>query len=267
MMNYKVFLLTLLAAVVAGGCVPASGRIGTAGADAAKVCHDTDGLEIPAYGADEHVVVYDGFTSSYNHTTLIPDWVAYELLETELNGEYRTKSSNFSRDPDLEGRQASREDYSRSGWDRGHMAPKADMRWSSAAYWQSHYFTNICPQNHEFNAGDWNKLEKKVRKWAEQYGRVWVVCGPIFTTHEYGTIGAAAVHVPDQFFKALLVEDDGRYAAIAYVMPNYNRRRPLAEYACTVDSLESLIGRDLFPGLEDSVENAVEREIVWEYWQ
>ena len=96
-------------------------------------------LEIPYYEAGEHIVHYEGFTVSYNHTTLVPNWVAYELTASELNGQYDTRSSNFSRDPNLKGKQASREDYSHSGWDKGHMCPKADLRWSEQAYWQSHY--------------------------------------------------------------------------------------------------------------------------------
>ena len=63
-------------------------------------------LEIPAYDAEEHIINYEGFTVSYNHTTLVPNWVAYELTATELNGYYDTKSSNFSRDPNIKGKQA-----------------------------------------------------------------------------------------------------------------------------------------------------------------
>ena len=164
-------------------------------------------LELPQVQDGEHIIEYEGFVVSYNHTTLVPNWVAYELTASELNGYYDTKSSNFSRDPDLEGRQASREDYSHSGWDKGHMAPKADLRWSEKAYWQSHYFPNICPQNHDLNRYDWNSLEKQVRRLAQRYDTVWVVCGPIFEKHEFGTIGNAKVQVPDYFFKALLIAD------------------------------------------------------------
>ena len=220
-------------------------------------------LEIPAYGTEEHIIEYNGFTVSYNHTTLVPDWVAYELTAEELEVKYDSRSSNFSRDPNLRGKQASREDYSHSGWDKGHMAPKADLRWSEQSYWQSHYFTNICPQDHKLNGGDWNTLEKTVRHWAKKYGRVWVVCGPVFDSCRYGTIGQARVHVPDAFFKALLIHDRNGYHAVAYVMPNEGKHHSLRHYICSVDQLEELIGRDLFPALEDETEALVEASVDW----
>lgn len=263
----KTYMNMALLALLICSCEPTNGRGDTFTDPISRVDPRAKKLELPAFEKDEHVLDYDGFTSSYNHTTLIPNWVAYELTFVELDGSYDTRSSNFSRDPNLEGPQASREDYSHSGWDKGHMAPKADMRWSSSAYWQSHYFTNVCPQNHNFNAGDWNTLEKQVRKWAKKYGKVWVVCGPIFTDREFGTIGHAKVQVPDLFFKALLIKNGSDYSAIAYVMPNRAKHHPLKEYACTIDDLEEMIGRDLFPKLDDHIETKVESEISWLYWQ
>lgn len=226
-----------------------------------------ESLEIPSFSRSEDINKYKGFTVSYNHTTLVPNWVAYELTSSELDGDYDNKNSNFSRDPNLIGSQASREDYSNSGWDKGHMAPKADMRWSSQAYWQSHYFTNICPQNHKFNAGDWNTLEKSVRNWARKYERIWIVCGPIFTTHQYGTIGQAKVQVPDKFFKALLIKNGNDYESIAFVMPNNGQHHPQNSYAMSVDQLEEIIQRDLFPNLEDPIEEATERDFDLTYWK
>lgn len=223
-------------------------------------------LECPAYGKGEHIVDYNGFVVSYNHTTLVPDWVAYELTADELEVRYSSKSSNFSRDPNLKGRQASREDYSRSGWDKGHMAPKADMRWSEQSYWQSHYFTNICPQNHQLNGGDWNALENTVRRWAKKYGRVWVVCGPVFDSCRYGTIGKAGVQIPDAFFKAVLVpRADGSYSGLAFVMPNEGKHHSLSHYVCSIDQLEEVLGRDLFPALDDETEAIVEAQAVMSF--
>ena len=87
-----------------------------------------DGLELPAYGEDEDVIVHLGYTASYNHQTLVSDWVAWELTAEEVDGTNEGQYS-FSRDPDVRFPKASREDYSRSGWDKGHMAPRADMKW------------------------------------------------------------------------------------------------------------------------------------------
>lgn len=220
-----------------------------------------DCLECPAYTTDEHIVEYSGFVVSYNHQTLVPNWVAYELTADELEVRYSSKSSNFSRDPQLKGRQASREDYSHSGWDKGHMAPKADMRWSERSYWESHYFTNICPQNHQLNGGDWNRLEQAVRRWAKRYGRVWVVCGPVFDSCRYGTIGKADVQIPDAFFKAVLFPVEGGFGAVAYVMPNDGTHHSLNHYWMTVDQLEQLTGKDFFPALDDQTEAAVESAV------
>ena len=220
-------------------------------------------LELPNYGNGEDIICYEGFTVSYNHSTLIPNWVAYQLTADELDGYYNNKSSIFSRDPNLKGRQASREDYSHSGWDKGHMCPKADLRWSEKAYWQSHYFPNICPQNHNLNGGDWNSLEKSVRRWAKRYGCVWVVCGPVIDSCRYGTIGDAMVQVPDAFFKAVLVHDGFSFHAVAFVMPNRSGHQSLRRYACTVDQLESILDRNLFPALDDDVEASVEASSNW----
>jgi len=230
------------------------------------IAHSSVAIEIPAIDSGETIICYSGFALSYNRTTLVPDWVAYELTAAETEGGYTTKSSSFSRDPNLKGRQASREDYSRSGWDKGHMAPKADMRWSEKSYWESHYFTNVCPQNHRLNCGDWNRLEKAVRSWAQSRGSVWVVCGPIFTTNAYGTIGASEVHIPDYFFKALLTRCDGRYSAIGFVFPNDDRDYQLRKQAVTIDRIEELIGRDLFPALPDDEEVRAEAAFHWDDW-
>ena len=127
-------------------------------------------IELPSYSSDEDVIEYSGFTTSYNHETLIPNWVAYELTAEELEPVYTSQSSTFSMDFDVKGRQVSREDYSRSGWDKGHMAPRADMKWSCQALEESYYFTNVCPQDHEMNSQAWRKIEELTRRLARRYG-------------------------------------------------------------------------------------------------
>ena len=65
--------------------------------------------------------------------------------------------------------QTSTGDYTKSGYDRGHMAPAADMKWNKQAMEESFYMSNICPQNPNLNRGDWNDLEEKSRQMAKKY--------------------------------------------------------------------------------------------------
>lgn len=224
-------------------------------------------LELPALQEEDIIIVYSGFALCYNLDRLIPDWVAYELTAEEVGGEV-PRARGFSMDMNYQGRQAMREDYSNSGWDKGHMAPSADMKWSQAAMTESFYLTNICPQDPTLNGRDWHALENRVRDWAQRYGRVWVVCGPIVRDNQYGTIGERAVTVPDGFYKAVLRQDaDETWHAIAFVFDNNATRQPLKDAVVTVDALEAQIGYDLFANLDDSVEAGVESVANWEDWR
>ena len=71
------------------------------------------------------------------------------------------------------------------------------------------------------------------------------------------------VQVPDAFFKAVLVHDGSSFHAVAFVMPNRSGHQSLRRYACTVDQLESILERDIFPALDDDVEASVESSSNW----
>lgn len=223
------------------------------------------GVELPATVPDEDIVRHLGYTAGYNHTTLCPDWVAWELTAEEADGQNDGQFS-FSRDPDVRFPKASREDYSHTGWDKGHMAPRADMRWSCQALEESYYFTNICPQDHTMNSQAWRKIEEMTRRVATHYGRVWVVCGPVFAdTGSVATLGPAGVWVPSAFFKALAVSiSDSTYATVAFLVENNAQTYSPRHYAVSVDSVESVVGRDLFCQLPESAEAAFDWN-VWKY--
>ena len=247
----------LTAVVVLVGC-----GHGQAGRVFAKQASDTS-IELPAYTPDEDIIVHLGYTASYNHTTLCPDWVAWELTDDEALGQNDGQYS-FSRDPDVHFPKASREDYSNSGWDKGHMAPRADMRWSCQAMEESYYFTNICPQDHEMNSQAWRKIEELTRRLARSHGRVWVVCGPIY---DHGkpltTIGQAGVWVPNAFYKALAIStSDSTYATVGFLVDNNPQSFSPRHYAVAVDSVEAIVGRDLFPTLPEEAESSFE----WRLW-
>ena len=217
------------------------------------------GLPAPIDGED--IVCHEGYTAAYNHTTLCPDWVAWELTAEEADGQLEGQYS-FSRDPDVAFPKASREDYSNSGWDKGHMAPRADMKWSLRALEESYYFTNVCPQDHEMNSQAWRKIEELTRRLARHYGAVQVVCGPIFDSTNHRHIGPACVHVPDRFFKVLAINVGGDWHTVGFIVVNTPQSRSPRHYAVTVDSVEAVIGRDLFPSLDEEVEGAYD----WNIW-
>ena len=222
-------------------------------------------MEIPAIRSSDIILVYNGFVVNYNTKWLIPNWVAYELTAEEVAGEV-PRARGFSMDLDYKDRQAMREDYSNTGWDKGHMAPSADMKWSQTAMNESFYLTNICPQNHDLNGKAWHSLEKYIRDWALKFGSVWVVCGPYVYANSFGTIGAHNVVVPDGFFKAVLRFDGDNYRSIAFVFENNSQSQPVKSAVVSVTDVEALVGYDLFTNLNDRIEESIEAQSNWDEW-
>ena len=104
-------------------------------------------------------VEYAGMIMSFNPSMHVPNWVSWELTESETT--YHAKRFNkFMADESVEGC-AETWDYNYSGYDRGHMAPAGDMKWSDEAMRQTFYLTNICPQMKSLNTGAWKRLEEK----------------------------------------------------------------------------------------------------------
>lgn len=210
------------------------------------------------------IVQHTGYVVSHNSKWKIPNWVAYELTRREVAGT-NPRNDEFCPDPDVRGHKAQLEDYRGSGYDRGHMAPAADMKWSKKVMRESFYLSNMCPQNPSLNRGDWNDLEEKVRKWAKRDSAIIVVCGPIIPKRPK-TIGHGKVAVPTAFFKVVLSPYGGQTSAIGFIMPNEKCNAPLKTYARTIDEVEAATGFDFFAALPDDVEQSVEVGYSLDYW-
>lgn len=214
----------------------------------------------------EQLIEHEGFRISYNANWCIPNWVAYELTKEETRGDVE-RTDYFDIDPTVSGRQARFSDYSHTGYDRGHMAPAGDMKWSKEAMDACFYLTNICPQNHNLNKGDWNDLEMKCRDWARRYGKVWIVTGPIVTSQEPKTIGSRHVVVPDAFYKVILAKKDGRYEGVGFVMNNADGNGDIMDDCHSIDEVENLTGIDFFYALPDEIEDKVEISFNPDVWR
>lgn len=219
-------------------------------------------LELPiSKGKNGQLLQKTGFCISYNSQTKTPHWVAWELTKEETRGNVE-RNEKFLPDPEIKGVKVETYDYSRSGYDRGHMAPAGDMKWNEDAMQESFYMSNICPQDHNLNKGDWNDLENKTREWARRYGKAYIVCGPIYWEGEtIKRIGKRQVAVPHAFFKAILVYKRGTPIAMGFYFKNQPGHQDLENYLISIDDLEQLTHLDFFSILPDDIENKIEKEV------
>lgn len=273
-MNKKTTIL-ILAAVLSVALIVAS--IATKGKTGAQteVAHTgsavvvPDGaLEIPTYTrAREHSqqIEHKAYTVDYNEEWRLANWVAYPLTAEHTKGPVE-RYNKFDADPQVRGATAQWWDYKHTTYDRGHLVPAGDMKWDETAMRECFYLSNIAPQDHTFNEGDWNYLENRVRGWANFYGKVYVACGPIVSQHPE-VIGENCIAVPDSFYKVVLCDMRGTWKAVGFVCPNDPTHHNLNHYCRTVDYVESLTGIDFFPLLPDDEENRAESEIDWEAWR
>ena len=268
--NYTRYLLTLLlACALYFGYEPLANVIQSAPATTEALPADANALfPAPLNGMPEKILVRRGYTVSYNLEHNLPNWVAWELTPDKLI-ERESRTDKFLPDPDLpEDVAVTTDDYKRSGWDRGHMCPAGDNRWHWRAMQESFYMTNICPQHHNLNRGDWKELEEACRDWAQREGRLFIVCGPVLYRQPHKTIGREhRITVPEAFFKVVLCPDSNPPRAIGFLYKNTSGNHPLDSYVNSVDQVERITGIDFFPALPDEVEEKVEAEYDLNLWK
>lgn len=264
----KINAIIVAISLLLTACIPSTPNSGKRKAQSTKSSTPIQ-LELPAIKESDSIIRHTAYTASYNSPKRIPNWVAYELTPREARGTVpRPKNSPFIEDPDYSGFQPSRKDYANDQkWDKGHMAPCADMKLTEQIMRESFYFTNVCPQNHSMNAGIWQSLEERVHNMAAKYDiTVFVICGPLITESKYGTLGPAKISIPDSFFKALLYKDTKGYHSIAFVIPNEPTTESIWSFAITVNDLELLSGIDCFTGLDKTIQEKIESQLIPTDW-
>ncbi len=211
---------------------------------------------------------HTGYTVSFNREHNAPNYVAWELTADEAEGNV-PRYKDFQPDPSVpEPHRVTTDDYKGSGYDRGHMAPAADMKWSNDAMRECFYMSNICPQNGTLNSGTWSTLEKACRRWAKQEGAVYIVCGPVYKGRKHKTIGRDhKITVPEGFFKVVLSLREGEEKAIGFYFANHDGKQPLQQAATTVDVIEELTGMDFFVNVDDELERKIEAAASLKAWR
>lgn len=207
---------------------------------------------------------YEGFRLAFNPDNRTPDWVAWELLGTETDGT-TARSNRFWQDQELEGC-PSTADYARSGYDRGHLCPAADQKWSPKAMEDCFVMANMCPQDHSLNSGAWNTLENKERVWAQRDSAIVIAAGPIYEKSDTKRIGQADVRVPGAFYKVIIAPYVDKPRGIAFIFPNMSSPGSMENYVTTIDDVEKLTGLDFFYNLPDDIEHMVESTASFREW-
>lgn len=226
-----------------------------------------DGMEIPIYTKgkiSETIKKRYSYTLSYNHEMKNPNWVAWTITASHASG--KVQRMDFSDDEDMPDPKGYLSDYYNSGYDRGHMCPAGDNKWSEKAMEDCFLITNMCPQNSGLNRGAWNSIEQQCRAWAKKYGKVYVVCGPVYLNKQHRKIGKNKVVVPEAFFKVVLCMK-GTPKAIGFICRNQSQKGvEKADFINTVDEVERITGYDFFSKLPNSVEKKVEAHADINEW-
>jgi endonuclease G len=221
-------------------------------------------LEYPFFEEGEQLIIHTGYTLSYNEEAEQANWVAYELTAQETQKAFE-RTNKFLVDPSISTGSATDDDYKKSGFDRGHLAPAADMGWSSTTMIESFYFSNMSPQQPGFNRGIWKNLESLVRTWATENESIYVVTGPVLT-QGLPTIGWNKVAIPNYYYKVILDYRNPSIKGIGFVLPNTSSKEPLQRFALSIDSVEKITGIDFFYSLPNDQEESIETELCISCW-
>ncbi len=215
-------------------------------------------------GLPSQIVDYEGYTVSFNRENHTPNYSAWELTRDETEGTVK-RSNKFMTDNNVYGCPDTR-DYTRSGYDRGHLCPANDMKWSEEAMNACFYMTNICPQSHDLNNGAWKTLELKTQDWARHDSVLYIIAGPIYTASDRERIGETGVRVPSSFFKVIVAPAVENPRGIAFVYPNMASPGNMMDYSCTIDQLEEMTGYDFFPDMSPELEKKIEAVTSFKEW-
>ncbi len=225
---------------------------------------------LPAIDGDDEIIRHENYTLKYEERYEVPAWVVHRLKGEYTDGLANRKGNQFIPDKLVENHTALSNDYSNSGYDRGHMVPAGDFKCCQEWMNETFYMSNIAPQVPDFNRGIWENIEERVRDWAVRDGELIVVTGPVLRDG-LPTIGRHnSVAVPEFFYKIVLFyqpKTGKKPRALAFLLPNealHGKR--MNSYIVPVDQVEKITGYNFFAKLPDEIEKNIEAQSDWDAW-
>lgn len=218
---------------------------------------------------NNYLMVKPQYTLSYNRQKATPNWVAWRLDSSWLGNAQR--QDDYRPDPALPAGwyQVTDEDYSGSGYTRGHMTPSGDRTRSISDNSATFLMTNFVPQTANNNSGPWEEFETYCRDLAGQGNEIYIVSGPLGSV---GKIANDRITVPQYTWKVVLILPNGdndrsrvykATRAFGIVVPNFeplNPDTPWRNFRVTVDKVEALTGYDFFTNVSAMTQMFIERQ-------
>lgn len=234
---------------------------------------------LPATNTTGQVIWHSAMALQYNENHEQADWVAH-VITTDISTGNFGRTNIFLVDSLVSSGSAVEQDYfiktkkddgtfayDGFGYDRGHLAPSADFRWSSLALAESFYYSNMSPQKPDFNRNSWAKLEDLFRSYVDiNQSELLVTTGPVINDKLPKMERAVNknLSIPEYYYKAVVDLKNKR--AIGFIMPNKLCELPLEQYAVSIDSIETLTKINLFAGIVDSLQMRLEAQKTIEPW-
>ena len=213
----------------------------------------------------------NGFILGYSDLRGNPLWVEYALTPVDENMPHLKRPNHFQTDWRSINR-VDHEDYTKSGYDRGHNAPNHAMSMLYGRYGQADSFlmTNVSPQKPKLNQQVWQRLEEmELSFFAKNFGKLWVITGPIFSDNSERMPSSWRVTIPRAFYKIYVTEEtDSKPAfALAFVVPQtVSGKEQLSSFITTIDAIEVQTGLDFLADFNDKIEAHLEGVVEVAPW-
>ncbi|HVF43541.1 MAG TPA: DNA/RNA non-specific endonuclease [Pyrinomonadaceae bacterium] len=218
-----------------------------------------------ASNKNNYLLVKPQYVLSYNDERGGPNWVSWRLVASDIGDVER--QDNFHPEQSLPAgfRRVAPNDYTGSGYDRGHVCNSKDRTATPADNSETFSMANMLPQTPDLNRHVWESLESYSRALARKGNQLYIVAGGYGSA---GTIGRSnKVTVPTNCWKVILVLPEGRDPSqadknarvIAVDMPNANgiAQDTWEKYATTVRDIEQKTGYRFFTRLTRDVQDAL----------
>lgn len=189
-------------------------------------------------GDQLRIIKHKAFEAHYNRIHSQSELVVYSVTKRRLEGKVSRSIARFLPDP-MEPSSLSSDDYTGTGFDRGHLAPAADMVWDETAMRECFYTTNITPQYPSFNRGEWKELEFRVRQEATERDSVVVYVGVVFGGKER----VRKLSIPTEFYK--IIYDPKKKESISFLLPHKKEIKGYESYVSDVKTIEKIVGREI----------------------